>query len=573
MDNSHGLSIYLIDSPAEYDSSYDLLRFANDTQWDEFLLSGEGVVTGVEVIATTRQIQTTGVGPEVVSIFEEESDTSKDYQIININNGLKGETVNSILVLWDAYYGVDGYRVYRKANSGEFSMIFEWPDPPSGYLGYAIQDLDISEGNTYSYYVTAYGTDWETTPSEIVTITITSETFLPPCSLSNPIDDSIITDTNPVFSWSPVGLGSSDLPYGQVDSGRTLLGVYDVDTSETAWYIWFDDMITSSATYNQDGSADPLIPGHVYKWYVYTYGYDNNGNWVASSHSETWEFDHEEGVIPSSVYRAFLVGVGDYQNFPDTHGNIDLSAPPFDVDRMHDILSHSASGFFSISELIDLQATKSAISNGIANAFSGADSDDVSYFYFTGHGINDSGVSYLCPTNVSYYSFPSSYISTNELESALSAIPGTKVVILDCCHSGGFIGKQIGEENIFTDAQEFNDDVINVFLSKDLNSSQYKVLTSCLSSQVCWELIPSEGDPFGLFSGILCEGCGYNYYTHPYFADGNGNGEITLHEAYIYTDEQVTIAADYLNTLHPDWGIDQDTQVYPLNSDFLIVEE
>ena len=75
---------------------------------------------------------------------------------------------------------------------------------------------------------------------------------------------------------------------------------------------------------------------------------------------------------------------------------------------------------------------------------------------------------------------------------------------------------------------------IDVFLSRDLTGSQYKVLTSCLSFQVCVELIPFEGDPFGLFSGVLFEGCGYNTYTHPYPADGNGNGEITLHEAYTY---------------------------------------
>jgi len=41
VDNSYGLSIYLPDS-----SNYDTLLFAIDTQWDEFLQSGEGVVTG-----------------------------------------------------------------------------------------------------------------------------------------------------------------------------------------------------------------------------------------------------------------------------------------------------------------------------------------------------------------------------------------------------------------------------------------------------------------------------------------------------------------------------------------------
>ena len=86
------------------------------------------------------------------------------------------------------------------------------------------------------------------------------------------------------------------------------------------------------------------------------------------------------------------------------------------------------------------------------------------------------------------------------------------------------------------------------------------------------ELIVGELDPFGLFSGVLCEGCGYDTYTHPYFADENGNSEITLHEAYTYTYETVNAIAAYLNDLY-GWDIDQDTQVYPLYSDFVIIEE
>jgi hypothetical protein len=302
MDNSHGLSIYLIDSPAEYDSNYDLLQFAIDTQWDEFLQSGEGVVTGVEVIATTRQSQTTGIEPEAMSSFEEESNTLEDYQIANINDGLKSETVDSILVLWDAYYDVDGYRLYRSVNSGDYTVIFEWQNPPVGSFGYGFYDSDILEGNTYSYYVTAYGPDWETSPSEIVTIEITTQTFLPACSLISPTDSSTIIDPNPVFSWSPVGLDASDLPYGQVYSGRTILRIYDASTYETAWYVWFDDMTTSTATYDQNGNANPLIPGHTYRWYVDTYGYDNNGNWVASSDSENWEFYYNGEDIVTGVW-------------------------------------------------------------------------------------------------------------------------------------------------------------------------------------------------------------------------------------------------------------------------------
>ena len=47
---------------------------------------------------------------------------------------------------------------------------------------------------------------------------------------------------------------------------------------------------------------------------------------------------------------------------------------------------------------------------------------------------------------------------------------------------------------------------------------------------------------------------------------------MTLHEAYTYTDETVNAIAAELNDLY-GWDIDQDTQVHPLNSDFVIIKE
>ena len=272
-------------------------------------------------------------------------------------------------------------------------------------------------------------------------------------------------------------------------------------------------------------------------------------------------------IASSIVQRALLVGVGDYLYGEDN----DLLAPPFDVDMMRDTLSHSGDGFALINELKDLQATKSAILNGIASTFSEADADDVSYFYFTGHGaLDDYNNSYLIPTDCD--GNITTAISVNELDSALSAIPGTKVVFLDSCHSGGFIGKEINQGDIEGYSKNFNDDVINIFMTRDLANSQYQVLTSCLSSQTAIGLTLGD-DSFGLFSRVLCEGYGYNYYTHPYLADVNANGEITLNEAYLYTDEQVDIIIDILNLPPYEWGVDQDTQVYPENSDFVVIEE
>jgi hypothetical protein len=50
VENSHGLSIFLPDIPSGYDEDYDLLQFALDTQWDEFLITGEGLVSYVMLV-------------------------------------------------------------------------------------------------------------------------------------------------------------------------------------------------------------------------------------------------------------------------------------------------------------------------------------------------------------------------------------------------------------------------------------------------------------------------------------------------------------------------------------------
>ena len=270
------------------------------------------------------------------------------------------------------------------------------------------------------------------------------------------------------------------------------------------------------------------------------------------------------------IYRAFCIGVGDYQNFPDAYGNIDLLGPPYDVDRMINVFNHCKFGtdevvFSTPVSLKDLNATKTAIISGIASTFSGADDNDISYFYFSGHGTEYIGTYYICPTDILLTSLDN-YISVDELEIALSDIPGTKVVILDSCHSGGFIGKEKGEITISKEElTSFNDEIINVFSqsqSRDLlTTNQYKVLTSCHDYQTCLESSPHwlDGNPFGYFTAFLCQGCGYNDFSSPYPADNDENSKISLQEAYLYVKSTLELLV-------------QDVQVYPSGSTFTIVE-
>ena len=218
--------------------------------------------------------------------------------------------------------------------------------------------------------------------------------------------------------------------------------------------------------------------------------------------------------------------------------------------------------FSNIRYLKDRQATKSNILyNIISYCFTGADNNDISYFYFSGHGSRVGNTSYLCPTDT--VSSVDLDISVDELESALSAIPGTKVVFLDTCYSGGFIGKGKGEITISQEELEsFNNEIINVFSQAQskglLTTNQYKVLTSCHYYQECWEIQPEEGDPFGVFTMALCEGCGY---SGNYPADTNMDTMVSLREAYLYIRDWVF-----------PYRVIQDVQICPNNSSFSIVE-
>ncbi len=65
--------------------------------------------------------------------------------------------------------------------------------------------------------------------------------------------------------------------------------MYDLTENKRVDRDYFENMNTSSYRYN----GDPLIPGHVYSWYVWADGYDESGNLIARSFSEEWYFTYQ----------------------------------------------------------------------------------------------------------------------------------------------------------------------------------------------------------------------------------------------------------------------------------------
>jgi hypothetical protein len=264
-----------------YDENGNCIAASGNGDW-KFIYSGGALagVTNIEAITRTRHLSTTS------KRYLNELKKSRPGQGYFFNESElleKAELNYSITLSWSAYCETTGcgYRVYRKIDEGEYEIVFS-QEAPTGYDWYEWEDDEAGPGGTYSYYVTAYGPDWETDASEIVT----RDTWLPPCTLNSP-PDGAITNINPTFSWSS---GVPDFPYESLCSGGTCMLVYDLDTSDFVWIICFDDPATSTATYNQDGQATPLIHQHSYTWHSWGYGCDENGDWIATSESEHWEF-------------------------------------------------------------------------------------------------------------------------------------------------------------------------------------------------------------------------------------------------------------------------------------------
>lgn len=267
----------------------------------------------------------------------------------------------------------------------------------------------------------------------------------------------------------------------------------------------------------------------------------------------------------STVYRALLIG----NSYTGTYNELKGSAT--DVAGMRAMLGRMTATPYRISTKSELSAD--GIISAIRSTFADAKVNDVSLLYFAGHGTNALETSY----HGSLLGTDGSYLTVARLRNVLDEIPGKKIVIVDACYSGQLIGKGEGEETVTTaELNAFNSNVVSAFSeastvsrgANDLATSSYYVITAAHSTEESKSMgYDANGDGvmekyFGLFTYSLCYGSGWNMATnveHTLSADVDGNGQITLFEAYAFARNKALQS-------NPN----QTAQVYPSNSTMVV---
>lgn len=278
--------------------------------------------------------------------------------------------------------------------------------------------------------------------------------------------------------------------------------------------------------------------------------------------SRAWTFAIDHGMkIPAA--RALLIGQTHYDDGI-------LEGCDNDIEGMKGMLVQRHWAEEQITSKTDLDG-QVEFKNAIQEAFAGAQENDVSLFYYSGHGLEDSSNP---DKNGSLCGIHRNDISPSELYGMLQKIEGTKLVIVDACRSGQLIGRD-GEAS----SESFADAFISAFslsarsAGAELAESGFYVLTAVSKNQDSYSVAEyvdsgSEGFWKGLFTSYFILGCGWDMESQTpteLHADADQNQQITWNELYAYTHEKVNAYIQKNNKTSEHYMDPAEVQVWPEN--------
>jgi len=250
---------------------------------------------------------------------------------------------------------------------------------------------------------------------------------------------------------------------------------------------------------------------------------------------------------------AIVYGVEAYTNSynPDpalnNHSyNLDYAAD--DAQSVYGMLTARGYPAANVVLRTDSAATKAQLQNDVGTIASMAKADSTFLFFYSGHGYRyphpgdaeggdqDLQTEFLVPYGgidpVTGQKVVTNLVSDDDLMRLLSYIPSrNKIVLIDACYSGGFIGDSPGSDG-GSAADAFAKYFANVD-EGDIAYTEALVVTAAGETEASYEAGEYEGVTYdhGLFTYFLLR--------TPARADRNGDGWITATEAYAYTKDRL----------------------------------
>jgi hypothetical protein len=234
---------------------------------------------------------------------------------------------------------------------------------------------------------------------------------------------------------------------------------------------------------------------------------------------------------------AIVYGINDYFGTAN-----DLQYTDDDAVEMAALLSNQ-----DYSVTLRTSASLTDLQNDFNAAKAQAGEDDLFLFFFSGHGGQDPQGQFSEPPpgdDADEYIVLSDastdfLIIDNELGDLIASIPALKkIVIIDACHSGGLIGNSLEVDATPPDYTGTTDSSLGQAISLwanftgesyDISPADALVISASGEREYSFE----AGGSFehGLFTYFLLE--------TPEYGDNNGDGYVTVTEAYYYTRKKL----------------------------------
>lgn len=225
---------------------------------------------------------------------------------------------------------------------------------------------------------------------------------------------------------------------------------------------------------------------------------------------------------------AILVGVNEYED-KFHYGQLNVCAKD-----VHSVREHLIDGGFEQNRIrlltddsheLPTRDNTLVVLKAIAEV---TEQDDLLLFYYSGHGDEDEGESYLVMRNGRHLVLSDTAVSISRIKEILSrAKARAKVIILDACHSGADIGKK-GPKKMSAE-----------FIQRVFEQAEgMAILASCKQGQVSYEWNSKECSVFTYF--LLKALAGQ--------ADFDEKGFVTVQDVNRYVVDSVTEWAAQKNT-------------------------